>query len=125
MPTNAIVDPCASAEAAPPSRSDLIPAEWRVIQMIMYVIVATATTPMIVSSPSCCLCGSSSPTILSATPTAAQRIRANPTPIHICRSASRRPSFTRKAAMTPTMSDASTPSRRVITKVGSMILRRP
>jgi hypothetical protein len=47
-----------------------------------------------------------------------QRTTAAPTPIQTWRIASRRPSLARKAAMMPMISEASTPSRRAITRVG-------
>ena len=53
---------------------------------------------------------------------AEQRPR-RPTPSHIQRSASRRPCWRRNAAMMPTISAASRPSRRPMTKVGSTAVR--
>ena len=61
----------------------------------------------------------------SATATATQIATARPTPSHIDPSASRRPCFTRNAATMPTISDASTPSRRVMTRVGIIVGRPP
>ena len=56
---------------------------------------------------------------------ATQSATAIATPAHICPIASRRPSLTRKAATMPTISDASTPSRRAMTKVGIITLGSP
>ena len=79
----------------------------------------TAIRPITVSSPSCWrLRQLLADDCRGPTATPTQSATAIPTPIHICRSASRRPSLTRKAAMMPTISEASTPSRRVMTKVG-------
>ena len=50
---------------------------------------------------------------------------ARPTPIHTQRSALVRPWVPRKAAMIPMMREASTPSRRPITKVGSISSQMP
>ena len=62
----------------------------------------------------------------STTATATHSATASPTPTHIQRSASRRPWRRRKAAMIPTMSAASRPSRRAMTKwtSGSTEVRR-
>ena len=125
IPTSAHIDPVSSAPAACdwswPRRS----REWFVIQTIMYVTIATATSATIVSSPSCARCGSWSSTTRRTTATPTHRTAASATPAHIARSPSVRPERRRKAAMMPTISDASRPSRRAMTKVVSMLRRRP
>ena len=55
----------------------------------------------------------------SATATPMQIATAAAVPIHTWRSASWRPCWPRKAAMIPTISAASRPSRKPITNVGS------
>ena len=115
-------------------RSSPPPARWRRvarrsparsracrrIQTIMNVTMPTAISATTVSRPSCSALrellvqrsGARSP----------RRGRSRPRPrrrAHIQRSASRRPSCIRNAAMMPTISDASSPSRSPITKVGS------
>ena len=97
-----------------------MPRLCRFIQTIIAVTVPTATSPMIVSRPSCCFCGSEVLMRSSAIPTPRQITIAATTPIHIHRSASRRSARARNAATMPTMRDASIPSRRPITKVGIM-----
>ena len=123
--TSAVAEPAASAAPALrrswPERS----RAWRRIQTIMNVTIPTAAIPTTVSSPSCWRCGSSWSSSSSAIPAATQIATAAPTPSHIGRSASRRPSWRRKPAMMATMRAASTPSRRLMTNVGSIVLRVP
>ncbi len=112
-------DPVASAAAVWSRSCRESVRAWRFIQTIIQVTAPTATTPMIVSSPSCCWRGSSSPATWSAMPAAAHTAAAPRTPTHTQRSASRRCCEARNAAMMPTMRDASSPSRRPMTKVES------
>ncbi len=65
----------------------------------------------------------SAETAWSATATPVQMTTAAAVPIQTRRSASRRPCWPRNAAMIPTISAASSPSRSPITNVGST--RRP
>ena len=118
--TSAPVDPRASAARALSRSCPDSPRACRRIHTTMKLTIPIAAMPTTVSSPSCRRCGSSSSSTSSSTPTAAQITMAAPTPTHIGRRASRRPSWRRKLAMMPTMSAASTPSRRPITKLGSM-----
>ena len=119
--TSAVAEPLASAAPAlarsEPERS----RAWRRIHTTMNVTIPTAANPTTVSSPSCWRCGSASSSSSKATPTTTQIATAATTPIHIGRSASRRPSWRRNVSMIPTMSAASTPSRRPMMKVGSML----
>ena len=72
MPTRAMPVPSASASAAFDSRSALMPRLCRFIHTIIAVTVPTATSPMIVSKPSCCFCGSDVLIRSSAIPTPRQ-----------------------------------------------------
>ena len=117
--TSASAEPSASADAALERSSPASPRPCRRIQKTMNVTIATATAATTVSSPSCCCWGSSRSRTCSATAAATHSVTAAPTPSHIRRSASDRPSRRRNAATIPTMSDASRPSRNPITKVGS------
>ena len=119
IPTSAHIDPVSSAPAARASSWPRRSRAWLVIQTIMYVTIATATSATIDSSPSCARCGSRSSTTRSTTATPTQRTTASPTPAHIARSPSVRPVRRRKAAMMPTISEASSPSRSAMTKVVS------
>ncbi len=94
---------------------------WRRMKTIMKVTIATAIRPTIASNASCWRCGRFSSISSSTTATPRQSATASATPAHIQRSASERPCWRRKVAMIPTISAASTPSRRPITKwtVGS------
>ncbi len=122
MPTSAIAEPFVSASAAEECSSVFMCRACRRIQKIMNVTIPTANREITVSSISCWRCGSSWLRTLSPTPMPTQIATAIATPAHICRSASRRPSWVRKAAMMPTISAASTPSRSPITNVGSTCL---
>ena len=81
--------------------------------------MATAARLTTVSRPSCWRCGRFSSVMRSTIATATQSATAAATPVHIQRIASRRPCWPRNVAMMPTINDASSPSRRPITKVGS------
>ena len=126
IPTSALVVPvCERPGGAATAAGRAGRARGCVIQTIMHVTIATATSATIVSSPSCARCGS-----WSSTTRARRRRRRTgrwpaPTPTHIARSASVRPVRRRNAAMIPTISDASRPSRRPMTNVVSMLGRRP
>ncbi len=120
MNTSAAVDPAASALPVRSCSSPLRPAACLRIQKIIHVTIPTATRAITVSSCSCSRWGRFSDAIRSPIPTPSARSTPRATPAHTHRMASRRPSCTRNAAMMPTMSAASSPSRRPITKVGNI-----
>jgi len=84
------------------------------------VIIATAIAATTHSSISCCRWGNPELTACSPTPTARHTATAAPTPAQTARSASGRLLCLRNAAMIPTISEASRPSRRPMTNVASI-----
>ncbi len=119
MTTRPMAEPSTSATDALPWRSPLRSAECRRIQTIIQVIIPTATSAITVSSCSCSRWGRFSSATCSPHAAPPQSSTAMTTPSHIHRSESRRPCCDRNAAMIPTISAASRPSRRPMTKVGS------
>lgn len=89
--TRVATDPPAIASAAFDSRSPLMVRAFLRIHRIIQVTMPTASSPTIVSRPSCCFWGRLSSATRSATATAAQSARAPATPSHTHLSASRRP----------------------------------
>ena len=109
------------ASAALARRSPASVAAWRRIHTIMKVTMPTATAATTVSSCSCWRWGSDWSSTCSADGDARCTVRwlqddSRPTSPA---AQSRRPCWRRKAAMIPTISDASTPSRKPITNVGN------
>ena len=119
MPTSAHDDPRMRAASALASSEPFSSREWRFIHTTMYVTPATASSARIVSSPSCCLWGSERLTTSRITATARHSPIARATPYHMGRSDRRSPRWIRNAAMIPTMSEASRPSRSPMMNVGS------
>ena len=120
MVTSAAVEPVASAAPAWSWRAPRRLAAWPRIQTIIQVTMPTATRPITVSSCSCSRCGSCSEANRRAAAAPMHSTIAASTPIHTPFMASRRFSCSRNAAMMPTMREASRPSRRPMTNVGSM-----
>ncbi len=118
MPARAQAVPRPRAAVALATRSFESVRAWVRIHTIMPVTNTTATAPMTVSMPSCSACGRACSTSCSPKPTAMLRATAAPTPIHIGVSGARL--RRRNAAMMPTMSVASRPSRRPMTRVAIM-----
>ena len=116
--TRAIDVPLPSAFAAAPSSSRFMKRACVVIHSTIAVTKTTATRPMTVSMPSCWRCGRLCSTTFSVTPTPMLSATAAVTPYHIGRSEA--PLRRRNVAMMDTTRTASRPSRRPITKVGSM-----
>src|SRR4051812_44440913 len=115
--------PSDMAPEAESSRSRLRKRACLLIHRTIAVTKATATRPITVSIPSCCRWGRLRSTRSRATPTPMLSRTAAPTPHHMGRKDA--PLRRRNVAMIETMSAASRPSRRPITKVGSIGVRFP
>ena len=118
--TSAAAEPLASAAPALRRSSPERSRAWRRIHTIMNVTIPTAAAPTIVSRPSCCalrelLVGE----LQRHAGGDAQGDRGGDAEPHRPQRVARGPPCAGSAAMMPTISAASTPSRRPITNVGS------
>ena len=93
--------------------------EQEQLETVIALVAVGMITWMIVSSCSCSRWGRFSSATWRPQAAAPHSSTAIRTPSHIHRRASRRPCCVRNAAMIPTISAASRPSRRPMTKVGS------